>query len=257
MAKSNFLADVVEFGKDRCKMEEKLTVLYEDNQIIVVLKPQNMPTQGDSSGDESLLGAVKAYVKEKYDKQGEAFIGLVHRLDRPTGGVMVFARNSKSASRLSEQIKTGAFEKKYLAVVVGTPRDRQARLVNYLKKDEKNNLVTVVPAAYEDAKRAELAYKVVENDDKVALVDIKLITGRSHQARVQMQHIGTPIFGDARYGGDKLAKGHNLALWAYELRFYHPVTKMPMVFVAYPPQDKTPWNRFAIDRHVNVVAPRN
>lgn len=235
---------------------EKLKVLYEDNQIIVVLKPQNLPTQGDSSGDESLLDLVKQYIKEKYEKPGEAFIGLVHRLDRPTGGVMVFARTSKAAARLAEQLKDGSFEKKYLAVVVGTPRDRQARLTNYLMKDEKNNLVTVVPAAYEGAKKAELSYKVLESTQKVSLVDIKLHTGRSHQARVQMKHIGTPIFGDARYGGDTLAKGHNLALWAYELRFYHPVSKTPMVFVAYPPQEKTPWDKFAIDRFVSVVAPK-
>ena len=228
-----------------------LTILYEDNHLIVVLKPQNVPSQGDSTGDKDLLSMVKDYIKETYDKKGEAFAGLVHRLDRPTGGVMVFAK-----TRLSEQIKGGSFEKRYLSVVVGTPRDRQARLSDYLFKDEKNNTVKVVPAAIEGAKRAELVYKVLETTPKLTLVDIKLLTGRSHQARVQMQHIGTPIFGDVRYGGDTLAKGHNLALWAYELRFYHPVTKLPMVFVAYPPLDKTPWKFFEIERHVNVVAPR-
>lgn len=233
-----------------------LTILYEDNHLIVVLKPQNVPSQGDSTGDKDLLSMVKDYIKETYDKKGEAFAGLVHRLDRPTGGVMVFAKTSKAAARLSEQIKDGSFEKRYLAVVVCTPRDRQARLSDYLFKDEKNNTVKVVPAAIEGAKRAELVYKVLETTPKLTLVDIKLLTGRSHQARVQMQHIGTPIFGDVRYGGDTLAKGHNLALWAYELRFYHPVTKLPMVFVAYPPLDKTPWKFFEIERHVNVVAPR-
>ena len=233
-----------------------LTILYEDNHLIVVLKPQNVPSQGDSTGDKDLLSMVKDYIKETYDKKGEAFAGLVHRLDRPTGGVMVFAKTSKAAARLSEQIKDGSFEKRYLSVVVGTPRDRQARLSDYLFKDEKNNTVKVVPAAIEGAKRAELVYKVLETTPKLTLVDIKLLTGRSHQARVQMQHIGTPIFGDVRYGGDTLAKGHNLALWAYELRFYHPVTKLPMVFVAYPPLDKTPWKFFEIERHVNVVAPR-
>ena len=233
-----------------------LTILYEDNHLIVVLKPQNVPSQGDSTGDKDLLSMVKDYIKETYDKKGEAFAGLVHRLDRPTGGVMVFAKTSKAAARLSEQIKDGSFEKRYLAVVVGTPRDRQARLSDYLFKDEKNNTVKVVPAAIEGAKRAELVYKVLETTPKLTLVDIKLLTGRSHQARVQMQHIGTPIFGDVRYGGDTLAKGHNLALWAYELRFYHPVSKLPMVFVAYPPLDKTPWKFFEIERHVNVVAPR-
>ena len=236
--------------------KQELTVLYEDNQIIVVLKPQNVPTQADSSKDIDLLTMVKDYVKKKYNKEGEAFIGLVHRLDRPTGGVMVFARNSKSASRLAEQLKDGSFEKKYLAVLVGTPRDRKARLINYLVKDEKNNMVKTVPAKIEGAKRAELDYLVLDEDQDISLVDIKLITGRSHQARVQMQKIGHPIFGDARYGGDGLAKGHNLALWAYELRFYHPVSKMPMVFVAYPPADKIPWKFFPIERYVGVVAPR-
>lgn len=236
--------------------EQKLTVLYEDNHVIVVLKPQNVPTQADSTGDKDLLTMLKEYLKVTHEKSGEAFCGLVHRLDRPTGGVMVFAKTSKAASRLAEQMKEGNFEKRYLAVVVGTPRDRQARLTDYLLKDEKNNTVTVVPAPIEGAKRAELIYKVLETSPKLSLVDIKLLTGRSHQARVQLQHIGTPIFGDARYGGDKLAKGHNLALWAYELRFYHPTTKMPMVFVAYPPMEKTPWKFFEIERYVSVVAPR-
>ena len=233
----------------------ELQVLYEDNHLVVVLKPQNVLSQGDASGDESVLEMVKSYIKEKYQKEGDAFVGLVHRLDRPTGGVMVFARTTKCASRLAEQIKDGRFEKKYLAVVVGTPRDKQARLSNYLLKDEKTNTVKVVPAAYDGAKKAELSYKVLESTPKVSLVDIKLLTGRPHQARVQMKHIGTPIFGDVRYGGDSLAKGHNLALWAYDLRFYHPTTETPMVFVAYPPLDKTPWDRFSVERHVKVVRP--
>ena len=236
-------------------MEKDLTVLYEDNQIIVVVKPQNVPVQADSSGDDDLLSAVKRYIKEKYSKPGEAYIGLVHRLDRPTGGVMVFARTSKAAARLQEQMKNGLFEKKYLAVTVGTPRDRQGRLSQYLVKDEKNNMVRVVPTALEGAKKAELEYKVLEIAGPVSLVDIKLITGRSHQARVQMQSMGTPIFGDARYGGDTLAKGHNLALWAYELRFYHPVNKNPFVFKVFPPLDETPWNVFPVESHINVSRP--
>ena len=236
-------------------MDNNLTVLYEDNQIIVVVKPQNVPTQADSSGDKDLLTMIKEYVKEKYDKPGEVYIGLVHRLDRPTGGVMVFARTSKAAARLQEQMKTGLFEKKYLAVTVGVPRDRQGRLSQYLVKDEKNNMVRVVPAAVEGAKKAELEYKVLEIAGSVALVDIRLITGRSHQARVQMQSLGTPIFGDAKYGGDKLAKGHNLALWAYELRFYHPVNKNPFVFKVFPPTDEVPWNVFPDESHIKVARP--
>ena len=236
-------------------MDNNLTVLYEDNQIIVVVKPQNVPTQADSSGDKDLLTMIKEYVKEKYDKPGEVYIGLVHRLDRPTGGVMVFARTSKAAARLQEQMKTGLFEKKYLAVTVGVPRDRQGRLSQYLVKDEKNNMVRVVPAAVEGAKKAEPEYKVLEFAGSVALVDIRLITGRTHQARVQMQSLGTPIFGDAKYGGDKLAKGHNLALWAYELRFYHPVNKNPFVFKVFPPTDEVPWNVFPVESHIKVARP--
>ncbi len=236
-------------------MENDLKVLYEDNHIIVVVKPQNMPTQADSSGDLDLLSLVKNYIKEKYNKPGEAYVGLVHRLDRPTGGVMVFARTSKAAARLQEQMKEGSFEKKYLAVTVGIPRIRQSRLSQYLLKDEKTNTVKVVPAAIEGAKKAELDYKVLESAVKVALLDIKLITGRSHQARVQLQSMGTPIFGDVRYGGDSLAKGHNLALWAYELRFYHPVNKNPFVFKVFPPTEDVPWNVFSIDSHINVSKP--
>lgn len=233
----------------------ELTVLYEDNHVIVVVKPQNMPTQGDSSGDESLLDAVKAYVKEKYEKPGNVYIGLVHRLDRPTGGVMVFARTSKAAARLSDQIREGEFEKKYLAVTVGCPRDRQGRLENWLVKDSATNTVKVVPARInDDAKKAILDYKVLDALNPVTLVDVRLITGRSHQARVQLSNIGTPIFGDARYGG-VIAKGHNLALWAYELRFKHPTTDKIMVFKVFPPTDKEPWKHFAMERYINTARP--
>jgi 23S rRNA pseudouridine1911/1915/1917 synthase len=235
---------------------EKLDVLYEDNHIIVVIKPQNVPTQGDSSKDISLLDMVKDYIKTKENKPGEAFVGLVHRLDRPTGGVMVFAKTSKAASRLAEQLKDGSFEKKYLAVAVGTPRERSGRLENWLLKDEENNKVKIVPSADEGAKKAVLDYKVLESQSKVSLIEVHLITGRSHQARVQLAGIGTPIFGDVKYGGDTLAKGHNLALWAYSLRFYHPTTKTPFVFVVCPPQEKTPWNCFNLDAYVNVVRPK-
>ncbi|MBR2967699.1 MAG: RluA family pseudouridine synthase [Clostridia bacterium] len=233
---------------------EDLIVLHEDNHVIVVVKPQNMPTQADSSGDLDLLSAVKEYIKVKYEKPGEAYVGLVHRLDRPTGGIMVFAKTSKAAARLCEQITTGEFEKKYLAVTVGRPRDKRGRLQNYLVKDEANNMVKIAPALIEGAKKAVLDYNVLETNDLLSLIDIKLITGRSHQARVQMKGQGCPIFGDARYGGDTLAKGHKLALWAYSLRFVHPVTKQIMVFKAFPPEI-APWKFFAVEKHINVVKP--
>ena len=223
---------------------EKLNVIYEDNHIIVVLKPQNVLSQGDATTDKSLLDMVKEYVKEKYNKPGNVFIGLVHRLDRPTGGIMVFAKTSKAASRLTEQMKNKQFCKKYLAVVVGTPRYKASRLEHFLKKDENTNIVKVVPRGEDGAKQAILEYKTLKTVDKVSLLEIQILTGRSHQIRVQMSQIGCPIFGDVKYNGDTLAKGHNLALWAYELSFIHPTTKKPMMFRCIPPVDKTPWNVF-------------
>lgn len=139
---------------------ENLDVIYEDNHIVVVVKPQNVPSQADESGDLDMLSMVKAYVKEKYNKPGEAYIGLVHRLDRPTGGIMVFARTSKAANRLSEQIKNGEFVKTYYCVTDGIPKESEGHLVNYLKKDD--NIVKIVPMSETGAKRAETIYKVLE-----------------------------------------------------------------------------------------------
>lgn len=230
-------------------------ILYEDNQIVVAVKPQNVPTQGDESGDESFLDCIKQYVKVKYNKPGNAFIGLVHRLDRPTGGVMVFARNSKAAERLSAQIAAGDFDKRYLAVTVGTPLDRRAKLTDWLYKDEKQNIVRVVNAGTPGAKYAELDYNVLESHEKIALIDVQLYTGRSHQIRTQLSHLGVPIFGDVKYGGDTLAQGHSLALWAYQLTFTHPTTKQTMVFKVFPPQEKTPWKFFPVEKYINTVKP--
>ena len=219
---------------------EELKIIYEDNHIIVVLKPQNVLSQGDETGDSSLLDMVKNYIKETYNKPGNVYVGLVHRLDRPTGGVMVFAKTSKAAARLTEQLKNKDFSKKYLAVVVGSPKYKASRLEHFLKKDEKNNIVKVCPRGVEGAKQAILEYNTISTIDKVSLLDVKILTGRSHQIRVQMSEIKTPVFGDAKYGGDTLAKGHNLALWAYELSFLHPTTKKPMTFKCLPPTSVVP-----------------
>lgn len=225
---------------------EELRVVYEDNHIIVVVKPQNLPTQEDESKDKDLLTIVKEYIKVKENKPGNAYVGMVHRLDRPTGGIMVFAKTSKSASRLTEQIQNGEFKKRYLAVVNGKPREKRGKLVNFLKKSARTNTVDIVPELTTGAKRAELDYEIIEEKEKVSLADIKLHTGRSHQIRVQMKNIGCPVYGDVKYGGDKLAKGHNLALWAFELKFIHPTTKENMTFKVYPPEEIVPWNVFKI-----------
>ncbi len=237
------------------KMKKQFTmddirIFHEDNSVLVVVKPQNIPSQPDESGDTDMLTLLKQYVKQKYNKPGEVYLGLVHRLDRPTGGVMVFARNSKSAERLSAQIREGKMNKMYLATVVNTPKQRKGELVHYLKKNALTNNVYVATFGTTGAKCARLDYEVLEHTDQLALVKVRLETGRSHQIRVQFSAIGSPLFGDARYGGD-IVKGRNLALWAYQLSFDHPVSKERMVFVCYPP-DTHPWNLFDIASHLDV-----
>jgi len=217
-----------------------LPIIFEDNHVIVVIKPQNVPCCPDESKDSDLLTQIKEYLPTSY-------CGLVHRLDRVTGGVMVYAKTSKAAARLSEQIRDGTFEKTYLSVVVGEPKHREQRLVDHLYKNEVKNTVTVVPFATTGAKRAELFYKVLNIGKQVSLVQVKLVTGRSHQIRVQMANIGNPVFGDAKYGGDNLGKGWNIALWAHELRFTHPTTGDVMKFVVNPPET-VPWTSFEFER---------
>lgn len=224
-----------------------LNVLYEDNHIIVVVKPQNIPSQADISNDEDMLSMVKSYVKEKYNKPNNVYIGLVHRLDRPTGGLMVFARTSKAAERLSKQIVDKTLKKYYLAVVEGSPKEKFNRLVHYLKKDEKNNKVSIVPKLESGAKLAELEYNTLyKYEDKLSLIKVQLFTGRSHQIRAQMSAIGNPIVSDVKYGA-KLKLCNNLSLWAYKLSFEHPTTKKLMQFVCYPPVDELPWKYFNFD----------
>lgn len=223
-----------------------MDILYEDNHIIVVLKPQNVPSQEDSSGDKDMLSMVKEYIKVKYNKPGNVYVGLVHRLDRPTGGVMVFAKTSKAAGRLSEQFKNKTAEKTYFAVVQGTLKSKQSKLVNYLLKDEKNNIVKVVPMSTEGSKRAELDYSVLEEKDGFSLLKINLQTGRGHQIRVQFATIGNPVFGDQKYG--KEMPKANLNLFAVELKFKHPTTGDTMVFRAYPPEELNAWKKFNLEK---------
>lgn len=231
---------------------DDINIIFEDNHILVVVKPQNIPACPDGSGDKDLLTLLKEYLVEKYDKKGDAFLGLVHRLDRPTGGVMVFAKTSKAARRLSEELKNGEIEKKYFAVLHGTPREKQGELVHYLVKNKDKNLVYAVPMATEGAKKAILFYKILAVNDKLSLVDVNLKTGRSHQIRVQMTAIGTPLFGDQKYAEGRTLPGYNIALWATELKITHPVTKERLVYRVYPPGDEIPWKYFEINRFLAI-----
>ena len=207
-----------------------IKILYEDNHLLVVVKPFNMLSQSDSTGDSSLQEELKDYIKKKYNKLGNVYLGLVHRLDRPVGGVMVFAKTSKAASRLSDQIRKHQLEKGYLAVVDGILSSKKGMLHNYLKKLDNGNTVVTKE---EDGKEAILDYEVIEENLSAnkSLVKVSLKTGRHHQIRVQFASIGHPLCGDQRYG--KMDRTQ-LALFAYHLAFYHPVTKEFLSFVEFP-----------------------
>ncbi len=217
---------------------EKPTILYEDNHVIVAIKPPNLLTQSDATGDESLLDQIKEYVKETYNKPGEAYIGLVHRMDRPVGGLLCFARTSKAASRLSEQVRVHELNRQYVCIVEGDAPD-QFTYVDYLVKDEEHNKVAVLPSYLKmQGKEAILHGRTVARRDGLSLVAIQLETGRAHQIRVQMQHHGYPLWGDNRYGNGK--RGQQIALWGFRLSFEHPVSKERMLFIAPVPEAK-PW----------------
>ena len=215
---------------------QMIKILYEDNHLLVVEKPINMPTQEDDSKDPDLLNELKKYIKEKYNKPGNVYLGLVHRLDRPVGGVMVFAKTSKAASRLSDQVRTHKLEKSYYAVIEGKLED--GKLIDKLLKDEKTNNTIVSP----NGKESVLSFKNITYKNGLSLVDIKLETGRSHQIRVQFSSRNHPLYGDQRY--NKHAKvGEQIALFAYKLSFEHPVTKELLEFKLDKP-NKYPWNLF-------------
>ena len=209
----------------------KLNILYEDNHLIVVEKKPNILSQSDITGDIDLLTLVKDYIKEKYDKPGNVYVGLIHRLDRPVGGILVFAKTSKAAKRLNEQIKNHEFKKGYLALLEGKLDVSSGMLVNHLYKDKKTGISKVVNENFVGGKLSKLQYTVLTYLGKKTLVKINLITGRHHQIRLQFSNIGHPLYADRRYG-DKVGDG--IRLYAYELEFKHPVTKELMNFKLLP-----------------------
>ena len=213
-----------------------INVLYEDNHLLVVEKKVNIPVQADNSKDEDLLTILKKYIKEKYNKQGNVYLGLVHRLDRPVGGVMVFAKTSKAASRLSEQVRTNSVKKTYHAVVVGKLAE-EGTLKDKLEKDTKTNIVKVSKTG----KDAELSYKVMGYKEDLSLVKINLKTGRSHQIRVQFASRNHPLYGDQKYNPS--TPKDQIALFASKLEFIHPTTKESLSFEL-PLPNRYPFNIF-------------
>lgn len=212
-----------------------VNILYEDNHLIVAIKPSGVLSQSDYTKDEDMLTILKKYLKDKYHKPGNVYLGLVHRLDRPVSGIMVFARTSKAASRLSMQIQKSEFEKKYYAIVHGHLEKAKGRFVDKIEKDEKKNVILNSP----NGKEAILDYEVLEEKDNLSLVDITLKTGRYHQIRVQFASRKHPIYGDNLYGKKEKVP---ISLCAYSLSFNHPITKEKMIFKMKP--ESTLWQKF-------------
>ncbi len=206
----------------------KLEILYEDNHVIVVVKPANILSQSDSTKDVDMLTLVKKYIKEKYRKPGNVYLGLVHRLDRPVQGIMIFAKSSKAASRLTKQIQNHEFQKQYLAIINGILPEKKGEFCDYLEKQENGN--TVVTDS-KHGKKSVLKYEVLQEKQNKSLVKIELITGRHHQIRVQFASRGYPLVGDQRYG---ILDNKQICLCSYHLSFFHPITKERLIFEKYP-----------------------
>ena len=233
-----------------------MTVLYEDNHIIAVNKTCNEIVQGDKTGDTPLSEIVKAYIKDKYNKPGEVFLGVTHRLDRPTSGVVLFARTSKALTRLNEMFREKSTEyrvqntdqisikKTYWAIVQGCPKVPEARLENYLTRNEKLNKSFIAKPGAKEAKLAVLTYKTLVKGEHYSLLEINLETGRHHQIRCQLAAIGCPVKGDLKYGAKRSNPDGGICLHARKIEFIHPVKKEPVCIIA-PVPDESLWQQFA------------
>ncbi len=216
-----------------------LTILFEDNHLIAAIKPAGVPSQKDESGDICMDDLVKLYLKEKYQKPGAVYLGLLHRIDRPVGGVMIFARTSKAAARMSAQFQQKGVKKTYYALTEGIPKETERTLVHHLYKPSGKNIVKASPVEFPGAKRSELNYKILKTGSNTALLEVDPITGRQHQIRVQLASIGCPIRGDIKYGRTKPNPDKSICLFAKAIEFEHPVTLEKIKIEAELPQD--PW----------------
>ncbi len=223
-----------------------MQVLYEDNHIIIVSKTVNEIVQGDKTGDVTLLDTVKAYIKEKYQKPGEVFLGLTHRLDRPTSGIVIFARTSKALSRMNELFRKGEVHKTYWAITAKRPAEDEGTLRNMIYKNEKQNKSYLAHPGTNDAKEAVLNYRIISVSDRYYLWEIDLLTGRHHQIRCQLSAIGCPVRGDLKYGYPRSNPDGGLSLHARRVTFEHPVSHIQIDVTAPVPQEKL-WQVFEQD----------
>jgi 23S rRNA pseudouridine1911/1915/1917 synthase len=221
--------------------KENLQVLFEDNHIVIVNKRSGDITQGDKTGDKPLSDVVKEYIKEKHSKPGEVFLGVVHRLDRPTSGVIIFARTSKALERLNKMLRDKTINKTYWAVVKEYPKKEKDTLINFLKKNPKNNKSSVYNKEIKDSKKAILHYNVIKKLDNYSLIEIDLETGRHHQIRAQLSFIGFPVKGDLKYGFNRSNKDGSIHLHARKIAFIHPVSKEQVSVIAPTPKEVI-WN---------------
>lgn len=220
-----------------------MTVLYEDNHLIVVNKSASEIVQGDKTGDVPLSDMVKAYLKDKYQKPGNVFVGVTHRLDRPVSGLVVFAKTSKALSRLNEMFRVGQVQKTYWAIVKNEPKQPEAELVHWLVRNEKQNKSYAYEREVKDAKKAVLRYRMIGRSDNYSLLEVELMTGRHHQIRCQLSKMGCPIKGDLKYGSPRSNPDGSICLHARRISFVHPVSKELIELEASLPEDKL-WHCF-------------
>jgi len=225
-------------------MISPLPVLYEDNHLLVINKPAGVLVQGDVTGDKPLVDIAKDYIGKKYNKPGDVFLGVVHRLDRPVSGVVVFARTSKALERMNELFRNRDTQKTYWALVTTKPPKQEGTLVHWLVKDEKKNKTTAYSRENASGLRSELNYKVIDNKRGLYLIEVNPITGRPHQIRVQLASMGCPIVGDVKYGSEISSPDGSIGLHARQLSFIHPVKKEPLIILAQLPQNDW-WRPFA------------
>ncbi len=221
-----------------------MEILFEDNHIIAVYKTNSEIVQGDKTGDEALSDKVKAYIKKKYNKPGDVYLGVVHRIDRPVSGIVLFARTSKAATRLSKMFLDKEIKKTYWAIVKNLPAEDQGTLKHYMIKNQEKNRSKAFDTNRKNAKEAILNYKLISSSANYHLLEIDLETGRHHQIRCQLAKIGCPIRGDLKYGAARSLKGGGINLHAKKIEFMHPVKKEPIVIDCRPPKEEGLWNEF-------------